>query len=311
LILNTDLVLSMDSSATAMIAAAFAFLLQSGQCPDRLARSRQAYESRHFETAIAGFEAALSVCPQRAQVMAALGQAQLMAGRLDASIASLREAAKLEPKNANTHKVLGDALYLAGKEVEAEQSLKTALALDPRFKPALYALGRIYYQQNRFPEAVHQFQKVTELDPNNYRAHDNLGLCYDALYRDCDALRHFFKALDLVYKDHPEYDWAHANLAEFFLKRDQPEKAFQLAAEAAKRNPNSARNCFLTGKALVSLNKDDLSLRWLERAVALDPGYREAHYLLARTYRKLGREAEAEREFGKFRELAGKATGRR
>jgi tetratricopeptide (TPR) repeat protein len=294
-----------------MIAAALAFWLQAGQCSDLLARGRQAYESRHFQAAIAEFDGALNACAQRPPVLVALGQAQLMAGRLDASIAALREAARLEPKNVATHKVLGDALYLAGKEIEAEASLKTALALDAAFEPARYALGRIYYQQNRFPEAVQQFQKVIELDPNNYRAHDNLGLCYDALYRDADALRHFLKALDLVYKDHPEYDWAHANLAEFFLKRNQPEKAFQLAAEAAKRNPNSARNCFLTGKALVSLNKDDLSLRWLERAVTLDSNYREAHYLLARTYQKLGRKTDAEREFARFRELARQPESRR
>lgn len=76
-------------------------------------------------------------------------------------------------------------------------------------------------------------------------------MCHDSLSQDTDALRSFFKALDLVIKDHPNYDWAHANLADFFLRRNEHEKAFQLAAEAAKRNPASARNCFLTAKALV------------------------------------------------------------
>jgi hypothetical protein len=75
--------------------------------------------------------------------------------------------------------------------------------------------------------------------------------------------------------------------ADFLLRREEPEKAFQLAAEAAQRNANSARNFFLTGKALVTLNKDALSLLWLERAFQLDPAYREAHYVLARTYQKL------------------------
>jgi tetratricopeptide (TPR) repeat protein len=280
-------------------------------CPEALERGRQAYETRRFEISIAEFERALAVCPRRAQVSLALGEAQLMAGRLEASLESLRQAVKLDPKNVTAHKVLGDALYLKGQEAEAEQSLKAALALDPKFEPARYALGRIYYQQNRFPEAVQQFQAVIELDPNNYRAHDNLGLCYDALYRDADALRHFLKALDLVYKDHPDYDSAHADLAGFFLKRNEYEKAFQLAAEAAQRNPRAARNFFLTGKALVGLNKEQLSLRWLERAVELDPGYREAHYLLARTYQKLGRKEDADRELAKFRELAEKPAIRR
>jgi predicted Zn-dependent protease len=87
------------------------------------------------------------------------------------------------------------------------------------------------------------------------------------------------------------------------LRRNESEKAFQLAAEAAKRNPNSARNCFLTGKALVNLGKEDLSLRWLERAVQLDPSYSEAWYLAARAYRKQGRTEESTKALARFKEL--------
>ncbi len=284
---------------------------QGQECRDLVEHGRRAYESRRFETAIGDFTSAVNVCGQRTEIHLALGEAQLMAGRLNASIESLRQAIRIEPKNVLAQKVLGDALYLAGKEPEAEESLKAALALDLKFEPALYALGRIYYQQNRFPEAADQFQRIIELDAKNYRAYDNLGLCYEALHRDAEALRYFLKALDLVYKDHPEYDLAHADLADFFLKQNQYDKAFQLAAEAAQRNPNSARDFFLTGKALAALNRDQLSLRWLERAVELDASYREAHYLLARTYQKLGRKGDADQEFAKFRELNGKPVTRR
>jgi lipopolysaccharide biosynthesis regulator YciM len=93
-------------------------------------------------------------------------------------------------------------------------------------------------------------------------------------------------------------------LADFFLRRDQNEKAFQLAVEAATRKPDSARNCFLTGKALVRLEKYDLSVRWLERAVALDAHFADALYTLAQTYRKLGRTAEAARTLDRFKEAS-------
>src|SRR5436309_15700380 len=116
------------------------FFLHLLGCPEMLEHARQAYESRQFPAAIAEFERAIEACPQRAQILLALGEAQLMSGRLDASIHSLEEAAKLDPKSVLTRKVLGDALYLAGKEEEAERSLTSALALDPNFEPALYAL---------------------------------------------------------------------------------------------------------------------------------------------------------------------------
>lgn len=300
-----------ELAAISALTFPLAGLLRADECAAIVQRARQAYETRKFDVSIAEFERALSACPQRARVLQELGQAQLMDRRFEASVDSFRQSLKLEPKNTMAHKLIGDALYLSGKEVDAEQSLRAALALDPNFEPALYALGRIHYQQNRFPEAAAQFQKVIDLDPQNYRAHDNLGLCYDAMYRDSDALRHFFKALDLVHKDHPEYDWPYANLADFFIKRNQYEKAFQFAAEAAQRNPNSARNFFLTGKALASLNKDDLSLRWLERAVTLDPAYREAHYLLVRAYQKLGRKDDAQRALAQFRGLTNQRENRR
>jgi tetratricopeptide (TPR) repeat protein len=302
---------SLSKFALALLGAAASAQQGAQPCRDVVERARQAYESRRFDAAVEDFTRALQSCGRRADLEFGLGEAQLMAGRWDASAESLRAAVEIDPKNVLARKALGDALYLAGKESEAEQSLTAALALDPKFEPALYALGRIYYQQNRFPEAVAQFERIVAADASNYRAHDNLGLCYEALSRDADALRHFLKALDLVYKDHPEYDAAHADLAEFFLKNQDNEKAFQLAAEAAQRNPKSARNMFLTGKALVALNKDQLSLRWFERAITLDPSYREAHYVLARAYQRLGRQIDADREFTAFRELAAKPSSRR
>jgi tetratricopeptide (TPR) repeat protein len=289
----------------------WALLAQSEGCPALLDRGRKAYEAREFVRAVGEFERALPLCRNRGQVLLALGQAQLLAQRIEAGIATLREATALEPHDAMAHKLLGDALYLSGQEIEAEKFFKAALAIDSRHEATLYALGRVYYQQKRYPEAVRQFQQVLEENPASYRAHDNLALCYDALRQDSDALRHFFKALDLVHKDHPEYDWAYANLADFYLRRDQYEKAFHLAAEAAHRNPESARNCFLTGKALVRLDKQELSLRWLRQAVKLDPSYSEARYLLAQVYRKLGREEEALQELEKFRELREEPRPRR
>jgi len=240
-------------------------------CQPVLERAQRAFDLGQFKAAAAELEAARPNCPaDRASIDVALGQMR----------------------------------YLLGEETGAERSFQSALAIEPTNQDALYALGRLYSMQNRFPEAVERFEAVVLLNPKNYKAWDNLGVGYDALNRDGDALRAFFKALDLVQTDHPTYDWAHANLADFFLRRDQNEKAFQLAVEAATRKPDSPRNCFLTGKALVRLEKYDLSVRWLERAVALDANFADALYLLAQTYRKLGRIAEAARTLDQFKEAS-------
>lgn len=248
----------------------------------------------------------LAVAPGRAQDCGAIldrARKAFNAGQYQAASEDLEKALTGCPKDRQRiHLALGQTLYLLGRESEAERWLQAALAADPQNEEALYALGRIYAMKKRFPEAVEKLKEVTRIHPENYKAWDNLGVCYDAMNSDSDALRSFFKALDLVVKDHPGYDWAHANLADFFLRRQENEKAFQLAAEAAKRNPGSARNCFLTGKALVRLEKPELALRWLERAVELESGHSEALYMLSQTYRKLGRNAEAQRSLARFEE---------
>jgi tetratricopeptide (TPR) repeat protein len=217
----------------------------------------------------------------------------------------------LNPANPEALKLRGDVLYLLGRDSDAEQSLRKALEASPDHQASEYALARIYYQQNRFPDAIGLFQKLLQQDPNNYRAHDNLALCYSGLGRESDALKHFLKALDLVHTAHPEYDTVYANAANFFMQRGEHTKAFQLAAEAAKRNPGSARNFFLTGKALASLGKDDLSIRWFRQATGLDDTYAEPHYWLAKVYRNAGKTEDAARELEIFQELSKRPARRR
>jgi tetratricopeptide (TPR) repeat protein len=238
-------------------------------CADHLHQAQLSFESRAFPQAAQEFSKALEICPQRDAILISLGQTQ----------------------------------FLLGDEAAAERTLLRATNLPA----ARYALGRIYYEQRRYVEAAAQLEQVVAKEPENYRAHDNLALCYDALQRDSDALRHFHRALDLVKDKHAEYDWAYANLAEFYLKRDQPATAFSLAVEAAERNPNAARNYFLAGDALVKLRQFQNSLKWLKRAVELDPAHAEAHYQLGQALRKLGRMDEAKAHLETFRALKARA----
>jgi tetratricopeptide (TPR) repeat protein len=294
-----------------VVVLAGALLGQAGECPSALAAGQKAYNDRNYPAAVESFTRAREKCPQGRAVLLPLAQSQLLAQKLEPSLETLEALLKFEPRNVEALKLKGDVLYLLGKEGDAENWLRSAIDVEPKHTAARYALGRIYYQQNRFPEATALFLALVQEDPKNYRAHDNLALCYAAVQQESDALKHFFKALDLVHKDHPEYDTVYANLANFMLDRREYEKAFQLAAEAAKRNPGVSRNFFLTGKALVRLEKHEMSIRWFKRAAELDPSYTESHYWLATVYRTLGREEEAQHELELFRKLKETSGARR
>ncbi|MCC6538274.1 MAG: tetratricopeptide repeat protein [Bryobacterales bacterium] len=242
---------------------------EAGECPLLLEEAQRAIAIRRADDAVLAIDRAIRACPPRAEL----------------------------------HVSLAQLLFLKNDGPGAERALKTALAIDARHSAARYALGRLYYEQKRYPEAVTELDRVVAADARYFKAWDNLGLCHDALHNDAQALKSFFRALDIVMKDQPTYDWAHANLADFFLRREQYDKAFQLAAEAARRNPESARNALIAGKALVKLEKHDLSLRWLEQAVKLDPSQKDAWYVLSQSYRRVGKREESAKALEKFRAL--------
>jgi tetratricopeptide (TPR) repeat protein len=229
----------------------------------------------------------------------------------EAAAITLGELLRLDKRNVTALKLRGDVLYLLGQEKEAEQSLLAAIEQEPRNPEPHYAVGRIYYQQNRFQDAIREFATVVELDPGSYRAHDNMGLSYEGLNDTARALQHYEKALALVHRAHPGYDWVYGNMSNLMYKLGDYRKAFQFGAEAANRNPGSWRNYYLTGRALDKLGKPELAAKWLGQAVALDGSLSEAHYVYAQVLRKLGRKEDAQRELEIFRELKAKEPQKR
>jgi tetratricopeptide (TPR) repeat protein len=274
-------------------------------------QARMAVSSRAFDRAADNFKSAFEACPEKRGFLAEHANALLMARRF----AGARDAAgailRADPGDVAALKVKANAEYLLG---EVEQAISTFIDLlekHPNDDDGAYMLGRIYYQEARHEQAIGQFQRVLKLNPAAYKAWDNLALCWQALGDTEKATAHFLQAIKLVEKDHPEYDWAYANLADLLLQTGDTERAFAAAAKATNRNPNSARNFYIGAKALEKLGKDELCLNWLQRAAALDPEYAEPQYLLARVYRRLGEDQKAEEARKRFLEIKAKQPDKR
>ena len=91
-------------------------------------------------------------------------------------------------------------------------------------------------------------RRATALDPRAYKAWDNLGLASEALGDVAQAQQHYLKAIALVHKDHPRYDVVYANFADLLIKLGNYQRAFDLAAEAAERNPGRAAQLLSRGE---------------------------------------------------------------
>jgi tetratricopeptide (TPR) repeat protein len=285
---------------------------KAGQdCTESQTLARQAYEQRRFDQSALYFARAISACGANAPLLLALGQAHLLAQRPAEALATLDRIPAGDAEYPAALKVKAKALYLLHRDAEAVDALKQAASRTPRDAEIPYNLGRIYYQLGRHADAAAAFRRATTLDARAYKAWDNLGLATEALGDVTEAQQHYLKALSLVHKDHPDYDVVYANFADLLIKLGNYPRAFDLAAEAAGRNPDEPRNFFLAGKALVQLGRDDVSIKWFEQATALNPDYPEPHYVLAQVYRRLGRTADADRALKAFQAANAQAPRQR
>jgi tetratricopeptide (TPR) repeat protein len=286
---------------------ALALVATGPECQEAQAQGRQAYNERRYDQSAQHFSRAVAACGPAAPLILALGQAQLLARRPADAVTTLDRIPVDDPEYVQALKAKAKALYLLGRDPAAEESLKRAAARAPADAEIPYDLGRIYYHQGRYAEAAGSLRQATTLDPRAHKAWDSLGLATEALGDVAQAQQHYLKAIALVHTAHPTYDVVYANFADLLIKLGNFQRAFDLAAEAAQRNPDEPRNLFLAGKALVQLDRNDLSVRWFEQAIALNPDYPEPHYVLSQVYRKLGRTADAERALKAFRSAAARA----
>jgi protein O-GlcNAc transferase len=259
--------------------------------------------NRDFPPAIRAAQQFLESEPISIPGRLALANVYFMAQRFSESRAECEQVLRLDPNESVALKLQGNIDYLNGDFARAENTFVSLLDRHPSDEEASYMLGRIYYMEGRIDHAAGQFQRVLKINPQSYKAYDNLGLCYQARGETELATRYFLTAIKMVETDHPEYDWPYANLADLLLEDNDFGRAFAAASKAADRNPYAARNFYLGGKALCKMQKVDLCVNWLERAVSLDPNYPEPLYLLSKAYAQAGQEQKARETLEKFREV--------
>jgi tetratricopeptide (TPR) repeat protein len=263
--------------------------------------ARREMQAQRFSLAADLFRQAHNACRANRSLRIELANALFRAQRFAEARETADEVLKSDSSNAAALKIKANSQYLLGAFAAAEQTLLTLLDKSPNDEDGAYMLGRMYYQEGRIPHAMGMFQRVLRLNTRSYKAYDNLGLCYQAQNQTEMAIRHFLTAIKLVETEHPGYDWPYANLAELLLEQGKNDRAFSAAAMAAQRNPNSARNFYLAGKALSKLDEPEAALRWLERATELDSAYAEPLYLLGQIHTRLGKKEQAAQYFEKFK----------
>ncbi|MBY0508219.1 MAG: tetratricopeptide repeat protein [Bryobacteraceae bacterium] len=163
---------------------------------------------------------------------------------------------------------VGQAFMAEERWDDALEALRKARDLQPELPSLRLHLGAVRWRQRQRPEALEEWRAEWKAHPNSAEAQFTLGTALAMTGGDKLEAERLLRA-SLVTKPR----LAKAN--------------FQLAKLVWEKRSKEAVTC-------------------LERAVAADPDYREAHYLLGRIYQELGRPADAAREFATVQRLSAK-----
>lgn len=244
----------------------------------RVKRGQIYSESGRSEEAIRELESVLQAAPQNAEAYRALGRAYEAAQQLKQAETAYSQAVQSQPADWYGHLLLGLFYYRQGRDAEAQKAWEEARKLTPdnevvyrnlaglalrqgefrqasdmlskalRFEPnqsTYNTLAIAYYYQRRYQEAASALKSAIDLDPNHYSSWGNLGTVHRHMAgRAEQAKNEFLQAIALANKAllvTKSDNNTHANLAEYWAKLGEREKAL---AEIAQIAP-TARGPFL------------------------------------------------------------------
>jgi tetratricopeptide (TPR) repeat protein len=211
-----------------------------------------------------------------------------------------RRALRLDAGSADALTLLGIIMASQGNaDAEAIDLLTQAIAVDAKNFDAAYNLGRLQYLNRDFAGAVKSLSAAVELKAANAEARFFLGTAYEA-NGDTDAAGREYQ--ELIKLDRSSA-YGQIGLGSMFLKQGKIDEAIIALNRAILLNKNNFEANWALGRALFLKESFPEALDALQRAVALAPNRTDARYQLALVLKRLGKNAEAAKEFGTVEKL--------
>ena len=176
---------------------------------------------------------------------------------LDDILAMAGKALDLDPRLAEAHAARGEALRVAGRSEESVEAFEQALALDPHSFEANLAYGRLCRAIGRMEQSAKLFMRALEVQPDDYQAPILLESILLALDRPDEADE--YGRLGLV-----------------------------RAEEALRQHPEGSRPAQLGACVHARAGNREETIRWIEKALWIDPSDAQAQYNVACAWAIIG-----------------------
>lgn len=225
------------------------------------------------EDAVKHYCRALELDAERDDARMSLAQI-LLRDRPEEARAHFEHLSGRQPDNVTVLLGLGQAQRILGETDKARSLLEAVLSKEPDNAKALTELGRIALLAGDLAEAETLFRKAIDADSVNRDAHYRLYQCLaQQPGRENDAAR------QIAVCEHVEADLARLGT---------------IASTEMNRAPNDPKLCYEVGSLYLRYGKADVGIRWLYRALKLDPAHQPSHQALYDYYQRAGEVKKAE-----------------
>jgi putative PEP-CTERM system TPR-repeat lipoprotein len=230
---------------------------------------------KEFDNAIKELEGAIELDPRRSLSYANLGGMLLRSGNRDDAERRFRSAIALDPKSVTAHVALANFLWTTDRQAEAEAALKDALALEPGNILVRRALAAIYTTSGRSAEAEPHLKAAADASKSpGLRV--VLADYYISEKRTDDALR----VLREVSKMPDGFGIAETRIAAVLYESGKKAEAHKTIDAVLAKLPTDPPALMTKGRFLMGDDKRDEALEKVRAAIAVDPRYAPAQYLL-------------------------------
>ena len=258
-------------------------------------------EAADYSTAEALFRSVRSSYPNRPRLEFEIARAEYRAGRLAESEKTLLEAVEANRATSDGYVLLCRMLSAEGSDVRALRTAVQAAQTFPDSAEVMSTKGSIELKLQYFNDAAASYEKATTLK-DSAEAERGLATAQWKAGMHERAASAFEEAIRRYPRDAPVYQ-AYGTV---LLEDGSPQKKAK-AADLLKHALTLDESAVEPRYQLANLELADGNLEqarsYLERAIQLDPNDRRLHFALSRVYRRLGREADANKETETYQKL--------
>jgi tetratricopeptide (TPR) repeat protein len=266
-------------------------------------------DSKNEQEAIPYYEKAIELDPNRPIYLCNLGLTYTKLEQWQEAIENHKKAVEQRRQLSEDpygldyyYEFLSIAYSKAGRLKEFIDIFENSSDLNdkPDKKAIIYnRFGNLIADSNKEQEAIPYYEKAIELDPNKPIYLCNLGLTYTKLGQWDNAIKYHKQAIELRKKSSDEQyglDYYYKFLSEAYFKADKLNEFLDIFEKSGDLNDSLDRKAIVfnrLGNLLADSKKDQESILYYEKAIALDPNRPIYLCNLGLTYAKLGQWQEA------------------